>query len=133
MTHKHFPKIRSTHFDLDRDKSLESFGGGLGLLLLAADLDDVGIVVSVSAIFLVLVPLGNLDLDVVLRADLLHLGASGAHHSAMVLLVDLAVDGNLVLQIADNLQDPGLGSIHAVLGSLQGDLKKLTFFNKIII
>ena len=37
----------------------------------------------------------------------------------MVLLFNLAIDGDHLLQVLDNLLDPGLGGVHAVAGSLE--------------
>ena len=114
------------HVDLRRhgDKRPQGLRSGLALLLLPADPDDVGLSVNLLIGIVGVSPLWDLDLDVVVRADALDLGAAGAHDSAVVGLLDDARDGHLVLEVVDDLVDAGGGLCDAVLCSLQGNLRR---------
>ena len=75
-----------------------------------------------GAVVLLVGPVRNLDLNVKVGADLLDLGAAGAHDGPVMLLLNDALDGHLVLEVCDDLVDPLTSAVNAVLGSLEGNL-----------
>ena len=79
---------------------MKSLGSRLALFLLSTDPDDVAGVVAVLHSFAVHVSvlgplLRDLDLDVVVLADPLDVGAASAHDRTMVLLLDHTLDRDL--------------------------------------
>ena len=64
----------------------------------------------------------DLDFDVVVRRDLLHLGA---HDGAVILLLNDALDGNLRFQVGHDLQNASLSPLHVVCSALDGDLVRV--------
>uniref|UniRef100_A0A182JAM6 Uncharacterized protein n=1 Tax=Anopheles atroparvus TaxID=41427 RepID=A0A182JAM6_ANOAO len=62
--------------------------------------------------------LRELDVHTKLGGDALHLEASAAHHDAMVLGGNVALDRHQRLELADDLEDAQLGRLDAVLRAL---------------
>ena len=72
----------------DGDQLQQSLRGLLAVLLLASDLDDVAGVVPVDHRLAILYCLvRELDLNLEVRGDLLHLGALGSHNSPKIMFV----------------------------------------------
>ena len=79
---------------------MKSLGSRFALFLLSTDPDDVAGVVTVLHSFVVHVSvlgplLRDLDLDIVVLADPLDVGAASAHDRTMVLLLDHTLDRDL--------------------------------------
>ena len=120
----------TTYIDVDRDEVDESLLGAFAVVIPAGDPDDVTSAVAGAAAVNAFLAIGSvllgtvrdLDLDVEIGADLLDLGPAGSHDGPVMSLVNDALDGDLVLQVVDDLQNPLASSVNAVLGTLQGHL-----------
>ena len=111
---------------LDGHQLQESLRRGFTVALLPGDPDDV----RVGGALLVTLLLrnrpsvldglvGELDLHIVFLGDLLHLRALGAHHSPVILLFYLTVNGDLLDQV---LHDPlGLQHVRLLAGDQEGE------------